>query len=179
MATLSTAVLQAYSDLEAKVRATLQTEYDSGRLTGDDYGKVLASALGNVMNTAVQIGSRDVIIDEQILQLNAQTSKIGKDEDLVDQQILNAVKEGAFLDSRKTLTDNQSTQLTQSVEDNRLINAIKAVGDSNSTFGAGGLAVGDEQFEAFYGLINALINSTTYTDPTTGATFNSDITKPA
>lgn len=65
----------------------------------------------------------------------------------------------------------QQTALEEQVEDNRLIKAIDALGDTYGTFGAGGLTVSSDMWATYYGMITSLTtqtapNSTTVTKVT-------------
>jgi len=111
MSTISTAHLTE-QDLEGTgvfdilmdaTKQHIKTEFDANRVTGADYAQLYSTAITNVLQQSIAFLLNKEINDKQADLLTAQISKLVKDEDLVDQQILQSVQQTELLEAQVSL----------------------------------------------------------------------------
>lgn len=130
-------VFAIYDGLQAKMLATLTTEYDANRLTGDVYGRVIASALQTAISSSIEMAKQEVLLDEQEALLAAQIAKTNADKQFVD---------------------TQKAELVDSVEYNNKIKALDSYGDMIGTMGAGSLVISADMWTLYFNMIRDLIS---------------------
>ena len=158
-----------YDSLEAKIKATLDEQWNNGRLTGSDYAQVLSSTLVQAMQLAVQSVQNQPEIDAKVAleqkqlqtedakisEINAQTSLLGSQKAKVDSDKLIAETQSANDTAIKTAQEaliNQ--QKVAEMEKGFLLNRQKVAYDDKlrieeakqlanimGMYGAGGTAL--------------------------------------
>lgn len=131
MAVDTTGTLAFYDSMIAKMKTTLDAEFDANRLTSDLYAKALVSLMQQTMQLATTTTQQQPLID-------AQVSKTTADE--------------AF-------TTTQKTELTNSVTFNNKIKALDSYGDMIGTMGAGSLSISTDMWTSFFNMVNDLNSS--------------------
>jgi len=96
-----------YDSLEGKIKATLDKQWNEGRLTGSDYAQVLSSTLTEAMQLAVKTVQNQPVVDAQIAEsnakiaeINAQISLIGSQKQLEDSKLITEQKQQNILDKQ-------------------------------------------------------------------------------
>jgi len=123
MAVDTTQIGSVYDSLETKIKATLDEQWNNGRLTGSDYAQVLSGTLTQAMQLAVQSVQNQPTIDADIATKNAQKT-------LIDQQKITEVNRGTFIARQTTAYD-----------DKLRIEEAKQLANIMGMFGAGGTAL--------------------------------------
>jgi len=105
-----------YDSLETKIKATLDEQWNSGRLTGSDYATVLSSTLNNALSLAVKTVQEQPSIDAQTSLYQRQTQ--GFDDNLKQKMLeiqLNAwsmmFSSGLLTDSPSLITNDEASTL--------------------------------------------------------------------
>ena len=104
MAVDITQIGSVYDSLEAKIKATLDEQWNNGRLTGSDYAQVLSSTITQAMQLAVQSVQTQPEID-------AKVAKVDSDKLIAETQSAN---DTAIKSAQKDLYNRQ----TQGFDDN-------------------------------------------------------------
>jgi len=144
-----------YDSLEAKIKATLDEQWNEGRLTGSDYAQVLSSTLTETMQLAVKTVQNQPIVDAQIAESNAKISLLGSQKAKTDSDKAIAEEQSGrdalIKESQKALIDQQQfteiakKELTQrqttAYEDKLRIEEAKQLANVTGMFGAGGTAL--------------------------------------
>lgn len=111
MSTISTADL-TQQDLEGTgvfdilmdaTKQHIKAEFDANRVTGADYAQLYSTAITNVLQQSIAFLLNKEINDKQADLLASQISKMVKDEDLVDQQILQSIQQTELLEAQVSL----------------------------------------------------------------------------
>ena len=136
MAVNTTEINAVYDSLIAKMKTTLDTEYDNERIKGDMYAKALLSLMQSTMQLSATTVQQQPVLDAQVLKTNADTSFVG----------------------------TQETELVNSVTYNNKIKALDAYGDMIGTMGAGSLVISTDMFTSFFNMVGGL-NSDMGTNP--------------
>ena len=82
----------------------IKEEFDANRVTGSDYAKMYSAAITQVLQQSIQFVLNKEINGNQADLLAAQTSKIAKDESLVDEEILNKQQETELTEAPVSVT---------------------------------------------------------------------------
>lgn len=140
MAVDTTSILTLYDSMIAKMKATIDAEFDANRLTSDLYAKALLSLMQQTMALATQTVQQQPNIDKQLLMLDAQIAKTNADTSFVG---------------------TQETELSNSVTYNNKIKALDAYGDTIGTMGAGSLNISTDMWTTYFNMIYDLNTSGT------------------
>lgn len=171
-----------FDDLMESVNLQLKAQFDSGRITGPVYAQVYMGMMQNAMNQAMAFAmnkkQREIETDiaeenlkvaeatapNKILMSNYKeaTEKVNKDiaEATKQTKIDLTTKQLEKLTADISYTTAQQTALEEQVEDNKLIKAIDALGDTYGTFGAGGLTVSSDMWSSYFNMVNTLTGET-------------------
>jgi len=145
-----------YDSLETKIKATLDEQWNSGRLTGSDYAMVLSQTLNNVLSLAVRTVQSQPMLDEQLqLAQDTHASKVALAQNQADKVLAD-----------KQLTDAQKDGITQQVIDNRKIKALNSLANTYGTFGAGGLTMSTDMWTTYFSIVADLAGATAPTSTT-------------
>ena len=116
MAVDITQIGSVYDSLEAKIKATLDEQWNNGRLTGSDYAQVLSSTLNTAMNLAVQAVQKQPESDANVALIDRQ--KQGFDDNLKQKLMeiqLNAwslmFSSGMLTSSPAIITNDEASKL--------------------------------------------------------------------
>ena len=112
-----------YDSLEAKVKATLDEQWNNGRLTGSDYAQVLSSTLTQAMQLAVQSVQNQPEIDAKIAETNAQTALLITQE---SEAKLDGVAKRSEIDAQTALLGSQKAK----VDSDKLIAETQSANDT-------------------------------------------------
>lgn len=137
-------------------------------------GKLTASTIEvndkQIEDIASTIKVREEQSSKDLEVKNSQIAKLVEETNLIKEHIKdrtekrpkelsNLTKQGTLLDkqankleSDKNYVDNQSTQLSNQVEHNKLIKAMDSIGDTYGTLGAGGLRVTASMWQTYFNL---------------------------
>ena len=167
-----------FDDLMESINLHLKGQYNSGRITGTQYAQVYTSlfqaALSQSMQFAMGKRAREIAIDKADIDLAiAESTKqdkidtsaykteveettkdiaVGTETDkiaMVGQQLAKLAAETSYV-------DEQETQLINSVGFNNEIKALDALADVYGTFGAGGLTLSTDMWNALFTIVSSL-----------------------
>ena len=103
-----------FEELMRAMKSHLVTEYDAGRITGDNYTNAYVAGMGGAMNTGAQyllqieLNNQQVrLLDEQIAAAAKQVTLVQSQIDKEAQNLLYTVKQTLKLDSDIALVDSQ------------------------------------------------------------------------
>ena len=136
MSVNTTEILAVYDLMIAKMKVTLDGEFDASRLNADLYAKALVSTMQQTMQLATQSVQQQPVLDAQVSKTEADTA----------------------------FTETQDTELSNSVIFNNKIKALDSYGDMIGTMGAGSLVVSTDMWTAFFNMVGDL-NSSMGTNP--------------
>ena len=150
MAVNVTEISTVYDSLEAKIKATLDDQWDKGRLTGSDYAQVLSSTLATAMNLAVGSVQKQPMLDEQFsLATDTHAYKVALSQNQADKVLAD-----------KQYVDEQKTQLTNSVIYNNKIKALNSLANTYGVFGSGGLTMSSDMWATYFNIVSDLTGAT-------------------
>ncbi len=156
MAVDITQIGSVYDSLEAKIKATLDEQWNNGRLTGSDYAMALSQTLNNAMSLAVRTVQSQPMLDEQLqLAQDTHASKVALSQNQADKVLAD-----------KQYVDEQKTQLTNSVIYNNKIKALNSLANTYGVFGSGGLTMSSDMWTVYFDIVNDLTGATAPTSTT-------------
>lgn len=128
MAVNTTEIMTVYDTMIAKIKSTLDAEFDANRLTSDLYAKALISAMQQTLQLATSTVQQQPVLDAQVSKTNADTA----------------------------FTTTQDTELTNSVTYNNKIKALDSYSDMIGTMGAGSLTISTDMWSTYFSMVNDL-----------------------
>lgn len=150
-------ISSVYDSLETKIKATLNEQWNSGRLTGSDYAQVLSQTLNNLMALSVRTVQNQPILDEQIKKLQ-EDNLLATDTHNFKVDLSKNQADKVLAD--KQLVDEQKNGITQQVVDNRKIKALNSLANTYGVFGSGGLTLSTDMWTTYFNIVSDLTGET-------------------
>lgn len=171
-----------FDDLMESVNLQLKAQYDSGRITGPAYARVYLGMMQSTLSQALMfaMSKKEREIQTDLAELNYETAE-STQQDKIDisgykkeveettrdiavatesDKIALVAQQLAKLTADTNYVSAQQAALEEQVQDNKLIKAIDALGDTFGTFGAGGLTVSSDMWAAYFGMVYDLTGET-------------------
>jgi len=117
-----------FDELMCAIETRINGQYDAGRIKGSDYATVYLGAMQSAISQSIQFVLGEQQADKQADLIAAQASKVAKDEDVVDQNILTAVQQTLKTTAETDLLTQkkftEQAQILDTVDGNLVVGSV-------------------------------------------------------